>query len=542
MRSWKNVTRLVHISNACVRHGFAWFLERLSKTQSARTTGPVRLRLLLEDLGGSFLKFGQILAIQPDILPKEYCDELFDLMDRIPAFSYEQVHKTILEELGAPPEDLFDKFETSSLATASIGQVHIAWLNGRKVAVKIQRPNAETETAGDVRIMAATVTAIKIFHLKFLDWMVEPMSEFLEWTVEELDYRNEARYMEQIKTNAMGKNVEKVPDVFWDYTTARVLVVEFLEGVTIVDYMRAVETDDEVILKRLQNMGFDLDQFARNIISNFLGGSFNYGLFHADLHPANLMILKDNVVGYVDFGITGVISVYAREALISLTLAYTRADIEKMTEVFLSLSTFGANADPSGLNAGLRHGATQWYKMENCRPVLKTNITRVMLDMLMVSKAADIWPERDVIKYIRSAIAIDGLITRFAPGFDVGGALQETCDRFLKWAARRKTFSYDRMLTAFLDSSRLATMEPSKIQSLLMQNTGEASETPHPISPKHAASGRRMLPLSLLILALSFTLAMNGPPATVGFNLDSVMLLLLGAGFLLFFKQINRAT
>ena len=541
-----NVVRMAHIAGASFKHGGLYFCERtgLKWGGDEPIPGPIRLRLFLEDLGGSFLKFGQILALQPDILPREYCDALFDLMDRIPAFSYEKVRQTIVEELGRPPEEIFDTFQEKSLATASIGQVHIAWLEGKKVAVKIQRPNAETETAGDIRIMAATVGAIRLFRLKFLEWMVEPMSEFLEWTVEELDYRNEARYMEQIKTNARGKTVEKVPDVYWTYTTARVLVVEFLEGITIVDYMRAVEQNDQVKLARLKKMGFDREQFARNIIGNFLGGSFNYGLFHADLHPANLMILPGNVVGYVDFGITGVISIFSREALISLTLAYTRADIEKMTEIFLNVSSFGKKADPAALKAGLERGAAQWYRMEAGGPVLKTTITRVMLDMLMVSKTVDIWPERDVIKYIRSAIAVDGLISRFAPGFDVGGALQATCDRYLKWAARRKMFSYDRLLGAFLDSGNLATGGAGKLQELMDTTMPEGEHLPQPAHLSRPAPqggpGRNLMPLAIVILLLAMFL--SGRDTKVpGANFDTAALLLLAAGFVLFFGRVIKA-
>src|SRR5262249_12108635 len=150
--------------------------------------------------------------------------------------------------------------------------------------------------------------------------------------------RSEARYMEQLRSNARSNACEYVPAVYWEYTTRRALVVEFLEGVTVLDYLRMLETGDELRAHRLKALGFDPNQFARNIIDNFLGDAFRYGMFHADLHPANLMILPGNVVGYIDFGITGVLSRYSRRNLVALTLAYTRADIDGMCASFFKVS------------------------------------------------------------------------------------------------------------------------------------------------------------------------------------------------------------
>src|ERR1700749_3269320 len=143
--------------------------------------------------------------------------------------------------------------------------------------------------------------------------MIEPLREFVMWTREELDYRREARYMEHLRENASDNACERVPEVLREYTTRRTLVLEFLEGVTVLDYLRALERGDEELPARLRDANFDADEAARNIINNFLGDAFRHGMFHADLHPANLMLLPDSVVGYIDFGITGVLSHHARQ-------------------------------------------------------------------------------------------------------------------------------------------------------------------------------------------------------------------------------------
>jgi ubiquinone biosynthesis protein len=223
-------------------------LVRLSLRSSVPLSGPARLRVALEELGGSFIKFGQMLALQPDILSLEYCNGLFDLLDRITPFDYTAVEQIFLTEIGKRPAEIFDSFAPEPVATASIGQVHVAYLDGRKVAVKVQRPNVETDFAGDIRLMAAAMMVIKRLHLRSLYWMLEPTGEFLRWTHEELDYRYEARYMERLRRNAANNSHERVPEVFWPYTTRRTLVCEFFEGDTMLSYLRALESGDEQLV------------------------------------------------------------------------------------------------------------------------------------------------------------------------------------------------------------------------------------------------------------------------------------------------------
>src|SRR5882762_8957463 len=440
-----NVRRLIYIVTVIIRHAAAQSVHMLLtrwprlafSARFARISGPERLRLFLEELGGTFIKFGQMLALQPDILSLEYCNALFDLLDRCTPFSYAELERIFIEETGKAPSEIFDSFEKQPLATASIGQVHVGYLRGRKVAIKVQRPSVDTDFAGDIRVMVATIRLIKRLHLKFIYWMIEPISEFVAWTREELDYRCEARYMEQLRRNARSNLHERVPEVIWQYTTRRTLVAEFLDGDTVLSYLRATETNDELMFHRLKSSGFDAHQVARHIIDNFLGDAFQHGIFHADLHPANLMILPNNIVGYVDFGITGVISPYSRQNLIALTLAYTRGDLDGMCEAFFKVSAIDRDSDTQRFRNGLKRLGDGWYEMSGKGRRLRKNFTLVMLDMLRLSRATSIWPERDVIKYIRSSIAIDGLITRFAPGFDVGHHLEMVCNSYLKWQVRK---------------------------------------------------------------------------------------------------------
>jgi ubiquinone biosynthesis protein len=547
-----NLSRLTYIVTVVLRHAVAhsvgallmrWprFALRLTFT---RLSGPERLRVLFEDLGGTFIKFGQMLALQPDILSLEYCNALFDLLDRCAPFNYEQVERIFVEETGKTPSEIFDSFEAQPLATASIGQVHVGHLSGRKVAIKVQRPSVDTDFTGDIRLMVATIRLIKGLRLKFAYWMIEPISEFVAWTREELDYRCEARYMGKLGRHARNNLHERVPEVIWEYTTRRILVTEFFAGPTILTYLRAIESNDDLMLHRLKSSGFDAHKVARHVIDNFLGDAFQHGIFHADLHPANLIILPGNVVGYVDFGITGIISRYSRQNLISLTLAYTRGDLEGMCEAFFKVSALDRDSDPQRFRNGLKRLADGWYEMSGKRRRLRKNFTLVMLDMLRLSRAASIWPERDVIKYIRSSIAIDGLITRFAPGFDVGHHLEVVCDSYLKWQVRKSLFAYNTLVGWASSSEHLMRDGAFRAAAFLHRiATGEmsiSSDVGRAGSRDDEGLRSRTVQLGTIVFAVSLIMSVTGGPPQLGVNLFTAELVVIASAAMILLQTIRR--
>jgi ubiquinone biosynthesis protein len=460
--AWLNLSRLLCLVTVLLKHAVSHLAHTaarrwkpLRRCFPALIPGPERLRRTIEDLGGTYIKFGQMLALQPDIISLEYCDALFDLLDRVAPFPFAEVERIFVEEFGKRPDELFDSFDREPLATASIGQVHVAWLDGRKVAVKIQRPSVDKDFGDDIRLMNGAIWLIRTLRLGAFRWMIEPMSEFIGWTREELDYRCEARYLRQLGKNARDNPNEKVPELFDGFTTRRTLVTEFLEGCTVLGYLRALARGDTRVIQNLEANGFDSHIVASRIIDNFLGDAFRHGLFHADLHPANLMILPDNRVGYIDFGITGTISSYARQNLVALTLAYTRGDLEEMCASFFRVSTIDSNSDVARFRRGIVRESAEWYGRGGDDRRLRKNFTRVMLDMSRLSLQCGVRPAREVVKYIRSAIAIDGLITRFAPTFDLGAHLATVCERYLKWRLRSSIFNFDNLLSSVMPLGRL---------------------------------------------------------------------------------------
>jgi len=279
----------------------------------------------------------------------------------------------------------------------------------------------------------------------------------------------------------------------------------------------------------LKRNGFEPESFARHIIDNFLGDAFQFGLFHADLHPANLMILTGNTVGYVDFGITGVLSHYSRQHLIEMTLAYTRGDLDGMATAFFKVTEMDEKSDLEGFHTGLIEYAKDWYEIGDRKPRLKKNFTLVMLDMLLLSRKTNIWPERDVIKYIRSSIAIDGLITRFAPGFDVGFYLETVCNRFLKAQTRQTLVAPERLMAMTQASGNLLRDGALRIGRVIqgLSNGDLPIEIGDPDGGALRALRSRAMYLSGLVLGMPLMMIVMAEQPVLGLNFFTAELIIL---------------
>jgi ubiquinone biosynthesis protein len=516
--NFRVLLRLIRLHWLVVKHGVAQLVRRRS------VSGPQRLRMLLEEVGGSFLKFGQVLSLQPDILPRAYCDALFDLLDRVPSFSYREVERTFVEDLGRRPAEIFDSFETQPIASASIGQVHTATLDGQKLAVKVRRPTVQRDFETDLAVMRAVSKTIRGLRLRRFDWLAKASEEFIGWTREELDYRIEARHMEALGHNSRDSASEVVPKLYRELTTSRILVAELLEGITVLDYIRSLETGSKAYDEQLARIDFDPEEFARNIIRNFVSDAFTDGLFHADLHPANLIIQPDSAVGYVDFGITGSLSRYARRSLVALTLSLTRADSDQMMVHFLRLSPTDDDSDVPAFRSGLEEALDRWYDRDRDEPEMLENYTRVMLDFLQLSRETNVWPTPDVIRYIRSVITADGLVTRFAPRLDVARFLQSVCEDTLEKEMWQELFSVEQIAYATAEGARIAASLPATALTLLRRNRNSDRADETGSNGGDSSAGSRILPFGLIALVAALVTQLPGVEADIGWNLFTAAL------------------
>jgi len=345
----RSLGRLSEIAQVMVRHGFGYFLEAHKLTdllpgRSAETRLAAKaeedgasqrgrhLRELLDELGPTFVKFGQLLSTRPDVVPPDIISELRGLQDDVRPFPFEQAERVIVEDLGNSIERLFLEFEREPVAAASIGQVHRATLpNGKHVAVKVQRPGAPRQIEADLVLLyqAAKLVKERVHALDFIDAHAL-VDEFARQIRQELDYRLEARNAQAFHRNFAGDPHVHVPKVYWSYTRARVLTLEWLDGTQLAD---------------VDTLPLSLDErrdLAYLIAETWMAMIFRHGFFHGDPHPANVLVLGEaGAIGLVDFGAVGKL---------------TDDDMGKLTRLFIDAASENVDVLPERLAAlGVRY-------------------------------------------------------------------------------------------------------------------------------------------------------------------------------------------
>jgi ubiquinone biosynthesis protein len=344
----RSLGRLSEIAQVMVRHGFGYFLEahkltdllpgrsaeaRLAAAQEGGGSARGQhVRELLDELGPTFVKFGQLLSTRPDVVPEDIIAELRGLQDDVRPFPFEQAERVIEEELGNTLERLFLEFEREPVAAASIGQVHRATLpNGKRVAVKVQRPGAPRQIEADLVLLyqAAKIVKERVRALDFID-AHGLVDEFARQIRQELDYRLEARNAQTFHRNFAGNPHVHVPKVYWSYTRARVLTLEWLDGTQLAD----VDTLPYSLEERRE--------LAYRIAETWMTMIFRHGFFHGDPHPANVLVLDEaGVIGLVDFGAVGKL---------------TDDDMTRLTRLFIDAAAENVDALPKRLaDLGVRY-------------------------------------------------------------------------------------------------------------------------------------------------------------------------------------------
>ena len=288
---------------------------------------PRDLRVILEDLGGSFLKFGQLAAVRPDYFPEEYRRELLGLLDDVPPIEPWLLDNIFLGEYGKRPEEVFQKFNREPFAAASLGQVHEAWLpEGERVAIKVQRPFVAEDFASDARFFTFLGWALRRSGVVRTVDPARVVRDFIHWTERELDYLKEAEHLLRLREQVLrGKLHVEIPRVFGEYTTKRILVMEFVEGDTLKSYYLKKEPPP------------NSNKLFKDIIFYELYSFLFDGFFHADPHPANILILPDGGLGFIDAGIAIEVPVSDRKKMASFFEAVVREDLEGTIKTFLEM-------------------------------------------------------------------------------------------------------------------------------------------------------------------------------------------------------------
>ena len=304
----RNVPREREIAEVFARHGFGWVLRRyalgrfvlrargVSHDERLPSHWGAELRAILEELGPTFIKLGQVLSLRPDILPSEVLFALRGLRDQVTPSPFPGIKARIEEELGGPILQIFEEFDPTPIGSASIGQVYVAKHNGEKVAVKVQRPGADQKVSADMAVLLDIADVVRKRNPDLFFDPVKLVEELRGFLTSELDYLEEARNTDRIRADFGDDPRVKIPAVHWDRTTSRVITTEFIEGIPLSQLDPTHFTMEERHQLAVLGAQVSIEQV------------FEHGAFHGDAHPSNILVVRPDQYGLIDFGLVGFIN------------------------------------------------------------------------------------------------------------------------------------------------------------------------------------------------------------------------------------------
>ena len=384
----------------------------------------VRIRRALEDLGPIFIKFGQVMSTRRDLMAPDIADELAKLQDRVPPFDSDISIAQITKHLGHHPDELFLEFDRRPVASASIAQVHFAKLmDGTEVAVKVLRPGMEKLIDKDLALLyVAAGWAEKIWKDSRRLRPREVISEFDKYLHDELDLMREASNASQLRRNFTGSEQLLIPEVFWDYCSSHVIVIERMHGIPVSRIDRLVEE------------GIDLKKLAHDGVEVFLTQVFRDGFFHADMHPGNIFVSVDPATfgRYIalDFGIVGTLNEFDKDYLSQNFLAFFRRDYRRVAEAHIESGWAPRETRVEELEAAVRACCEPIFD----RPLKDLSFGQVLMRLFQTSRRFNIVIQPQLVLLQKTMLNIEGLGRQLDPDLD----LWKTAKPFLeKWMNRQ---------------------------------------------------------------------------------------------------------
>ncbi len=419
-----------------------------------------KLRRTLERLGPTFIKFGQMLSVRSDMLPREYIKELEKLQDDVKPFPFEQVKSTIEKELGKPLYDLFRTFDKTPIASASISQVHRAILKtGEKVAVKVQRPNIQKQMLADIDIMRVLAGILQKHFPKTKPYKpLQVVSEFEAWTKKELDFLLEANNAIRFKGNFTNSQTVHIPKVFTEYTTEKILVTEFIDGIEL-------HHVDE-----LKKKGIDVEKALENGFNAVLKQVFEDGLFHADPHPGNILVLDDASVAFVDFGIVGHFDDKLKNLAIDMLSGVLNQDADSVVETLLELGTQGdVNRDELKEDVKEIIDPLQYMKLN------EEHLSVVIEELVGLAAKHKIQISPSFVLFGKTIVTLEGVALEYDPKFPIIEKSRPFLEKLIlkRYSPReqvkslmRETKKYKRFIQQFPEKATraLETLQRGKVQ------------------------------------------------------------------------------
>ena len=424
------------------------FTERIRIKKHERP-GPERLRETLEELGSIYIKFGQILAQRPDLIPRRYCEELERLEDDVPAFEWSEAEKIIEEEIGL---ENFENIEEDPIAAASIAQVHKATLeNGEEVVIKVKRPGIDEKVEQDLKILEFfTQQSEKHSRIAKNSDALKFVSQFSSWTREELDLEREGLNAQIFRENLKDEDNLKVPKVYPELNTEKVLVMEYVEGV------KCTNTE------KLKEMDIDAEEIAETAVRAGVKQSIIDGFFHADPHPSNFLLTEDSRIIYMDFGMMGKVSQETGEKLGLLLVYLIREDIDSIIDCLEDLGT----TKPDYSRESVEEIVKEKVLILKNTSLKQTSITKEMFDLFVQISDEGLQMPSNLALLGKNLVTMEGIALTIYPDFRI----QDSYEDVVKETLKEKN-SPDKLAEDFtidlIKNKELFTKLPTKLNNKL---------------------------------------------------------------------------
>ncbi|NNV05942.1 AarF/ABC1/UbiB kinase family protein [Geobacillus sp. C56-T2] len=538
----RHIGRYHEIAVALLRHGFGMIVDELGfssflslpprwRAEQGKKEGKTvaeRLRLVLEELGPTFIKLGQIASTRPDLLPSPIIRELEKLQDQVPPFPFSEVRQIVETELGDSLEKLFRSFAKMPLAAASLGQVHQAVLpSGQAVVVKVQRPRIAVQMETDLDILQD----LAVLAERRLEWaasyrLSEIVDELTKSLRQELDYTVEARHAETFAHLFADDPSLYVPGVFWEYTTKKVLTMEYIDGVKLGE------------IERLKESGYSLQALAERLAASMLKQMFEHGFFHGDPHPGNVFVLPGGVLAFIDFGLMGRLRPNVKHHLSTLVIALMRQNTDGVLNAIYGLGLVPDEVDEGTLRDDIDELREKYYRV----PLSDISLGEAVEDLLSVAFRHGIRIPSDLTLLGKALLTVEGVVEMLDPQFRIIDVAEPFGRKLLKERLRpdrvvetawKRIFDYGEWLLRLPDSVKEWT-KMMRHGKLRLEITAPDLET---LLRKLDQMANR-LSFSIVLLSLSIVLAglmiasSLGRPSTLLWNIPAVEIGLGAAAFL----------
>lgn len=487
----RHLKRYRQIIRVLVRHGLGYLVQRLgweditpascrgqvcNCQREADEWLAVRLRQALTELGPTFVKFGQVLSTRPDLLPPAFIHELESLQDKVSPLSEAEIIRQLENDIGHP-DQVFAEFNHRPLAAASIGQVHRArLLSGQEVIVKVQRPGLEQLVENDLEIMRGlaelserrSAEAARVGPVA----MIEDYGRML---VRELDYIREARNTERVRHNFAEDPRVVIPQVFWDYTTRRVLTEEYVEGVKLSN------------IEEISRRGWDRRQLSQLGTQAFLSQVFLHGFFQADPHPGNILVVDEEHIAFIDFGEVGALTEHRLAHLGELLLSINNRDTDK---VIATLEGMGIIHKSVADREGLEEDLMDLVEHVTFSNVGGLDINRLRVEVLDLAYRYDLRLPAYLTALMKALITVEGVGKKLDPDFNFMEVAQPLAGQVFTESMKPDKLYRHMRRKFYRDIKPLGTL-PADLQRLIRETEkGELKVTMQvDFTP---ASGRRL--------------------------------------------------